>query len=1046
MRILTSKYWHNFKKTIVDSTGKKKVVRNGKKFEELVQKILDLEYGPNHWKPTGKSWDGSRDFEWKTSRSYKWAECKNYEKTISLNVLSNTLIMALIDFADEILIFSYSKIKKPVLKKLVQFADISQKKVKVYADESLEEIILNYLDELKSDFFPSANFTDFELKYLMPYISCQIISDPIVAYTTNADMGLIEKSPYEINFDSILCLSIFICNRSCKKIPIKIKLDWFNKDFIELTPMKQSLLDFFLEPNATIVKKIYFKALLYNPVLCLPAVSIFCNLEKKIFKFGTVKCSWVGECFLQGSSYKKILNTFETKVLNTPFFSAINLYGTSGVGKSRLLVECENIALGYGFRVIRFKTNLWHKKENNINKIIIEFICGLYDIPDIEEFFDKSLEEELSGIYKVLFLMQKQKINQNYLEDIIKMISKRLMETHCFISIDNIQYYPTPFISFINLIIENLLISNKHCKSRIAISFNTDYIYQQDKCVSLWEFLRSNKDRIVNEIITGFSTIGETKLFLNQLLHNSDTEMEHAWKIVHASNKNPFYVQAYLKWLETEQIITPQKDGYKVLPSKQEAFKEKMNSVPNDINSILEKRWEYFIENHDEIHSLKILAVVHIFTDLDDNLIKKFSLCKKQVNELYKFHFLTIHDNPETFYTFEHDLTEKFFSKKYALLCKYAFYIGEAPQDIDYIWYNMLNAIINNINRNNFPNSFILDNEPPHKIGYEIYTLWISHAVNKMDSILALENDLENITKVCAIAREAYGTDAAITLYKYIINKVNSAFTDYKANMNWAWVIISYSNLLYERNLYDEAILMIKDLLKYWPEEKISSYNVSIYAYLYNRLHVYTRAKKTQITDETLIWLEKSESMYGLECIVEKDSDEIKFINLIDRGYCNYGHCATQTLILLFWNEACTIYEKGNIPSKRMNYLYAKMQVQLFQMDLTGAQKTIREGLNAIELKEQNTYYFLYFKQRFLLCKAACLLMDKKFNKDELDELFEQIEDYNCILKSRISYSVQWLKSIHYWYQKQFVNAFICIQSALEFLYLNQKKLFEIYI
>lgn len=113
MRILVSKYWTAFKKTIINKDGKKKTVKDGKKFEELVKNILDLEYGKNRWQDTGETWDGSRDFEWRTPDSYKWAECKNYSSNISLNVISNTLIMAMIDFADEILIFSYSKIKEP---------------------------------------------------------------------------------------------------------------------------------------------------------------------------------------------------------------------------------------------------------------------------------------------------------------------------------------------------------------------------------------------------------------------------------------------------------------------------------------------------------------------------------------------------------------------------------------------------------------------------------------------------------------------------------------------------------------------------------------------------------------------------------------------------------------------------------------------------------------------------------------------------------------------------------------------------------------------
>lgn len=1046
MRVLTSKYWNNFKKTKVDKSGKKKRVRDGKKFEELVQRILDLEYGPNRWKPTGESWDGSRDFEWRTSHSYKWAECKNYENRISLNVLSNTLIMAMIDFADEILIFSYSKIKQPVLKKILQFADVSEKKIKIYADESLEEIILHYFSDLQSDFFPSACSMGFNLEHLQPYISCQIIPDPIVAYTMNSDLGIMEKSPSIINFDTTLCLSIFICNRTYQKTAIDIRIEWEKKDFYILNSRMKDYTKFYLEANATTVKKIYFKVQKFNPNLHFPTVHIFCDSKEKIFSFGRVKCSWIGDCTLQGSSYRKIVDNFKTRVLNPPFFYALNIYGTSGVGKTRLLSECENIALGYGFRVIRFNTNFQNKKDYNVNNIIMEFICGLYDIPNIEDFFSDASEKKLTGIYEILSFIKKENISQKYINNtVLPVVIQKLRETHCYISIDNIQYYPAIFISFLHLIVEELLITNKHCKSRIGISFNTDYIYQQEKCVSLWNLLRSNKDRIINEKVSGFATKGETKLFLNQLLRNSDIDPEQAQAIISASNKNPFYVKTYLKWLETECIITPQKDEYVIPPSNSEIFNEKMHRIPDGIYSILEERWNYFLESHDETKNLEILGIIHIFQFLNNELIQSFSLSKKDINELCKFHFLITQRDTEIIYTFEHDLTEKFLVEKYTILCKYAFCKKEILQDINNIWYKVLYAIINNTKEKNSYNSLILEEELPHKIGYEIYMLWTSQTVKKMNSIPDLESNLEYITKICSLTREIYGTDAAINLYKYVVEKVHSEFSDYQANSNWAWGMVAYCNLLYERNFYKEAISVMKNLLKYWPDKKITPQNVLVYAYIYNRLHVYTRALNAQITRETLIWLEKAESTQELKETIEETLDEIKFLNLIDRGYCNYDCISSKENIVTAWTEACNIYEKGKIPTKKMNYLFAKMQIQLFQFDLSGAQLTIKKGLDVIELKEQGAYYFLYFKQRFLLCQIVQLLLSEQFRQNEIDDLFNQIEDYNYILKSRISYSVQWLKSIYYSLKRQFMDAFLCIQSAQEHLYANKKKTFQKY-
>ena len=255
MHILTSKYWNHFKKTIVIK-DKNKIVKDGRKFENLIKTILDLEYGHGRWKETSETWDGSRDFEWKEPDYYRWAECKNYETSISLNVISNTLVMALVDFADEILLFSYSKIKRPVINKLIQYADISHKVLRIYADESLETIILKHMPQLKDQFFPEFDLTEYNLNF-QPYVSCNIVSDPVLAYTINYDDGNIPKKPNEINFPSTLCLSVFIINWTDEKKTFKLDIDWSKCEHcFEMLDSNKTII-FELNPNSTINKKIY---------------------------------------------------------------------------------------------------------------------------------------------------------------------------------------------------------------------------------------------------------------------------------------------------------------------------------------------------------------------------------------------------------------------------------------------------------------------------------------------------------------------------------------------------------------------------------------------------------------------------------------------------------------------------------------------------------------------------------------------------------------------------------------------------------------------
>ena len=153
------------------------------------------------------------------------------------------------------------------------------------------------------------------------------------------------------------------------------------------------------------------------------------------------------------------------------------------------------------------------------------------------------------------------------------------MQTKCYISFDNLQYYPNQFIIFLNDVVENLLLTNQHCKSRMGFSFNTDYIYNQDECMDFYSYLVSNKNRLQNVKLEGFSTNGEARVFFNQLLPNANIDTIYIDKIMDTANKNPFYIKSYLEQLEIEGILV-RRDDYYVIPSyKYSEFKKKLSLI-----------------------------------------------------------------------------------------------------------------------------------------------------------------------------------------------------------------------------------------------------------------------------------------------------------------------------------------------------------------------------------------------------------------------------------------------------------------------------------
>ena len=71
MRILISKYWKNFKKTIIGKDGKKKIVKDGKKFEELIKQ----EFRKQRIEPIFDRFYKSDEFEQGSGISYLQDHC-----------------------------------------------------------------------------------------------------------------------------------------------------------------------------------------------------------------------------------------------------------------------------------------------------------------------------------------------------------------------------------------------------------------------------------------------------------------------------------------------------------------------------------------------------------------------------------------------------------------------------------------------------------------------------------------------------------------------------------------------------------------------------------------------------------------------------------------------------------------------------------------------------------------------------------------------------------------------------------------------------------
>ena len=117
MRHLTPEHWKRFE-----------LPPKGILFEDLVEAILPSIHAGT-WVRTDRSWDRARDFVLKLDDERLCAECKMYHERLSLQVLSKTLVMAIVDDFSRILFFSYSALNANTLMHLTQFQGQTGRKI-----------------------------------------------------------------------------------------------------------------------------------------------------------------------------------------------------------------------------------------------------------------------------------------------------------------------------------------------------------------------------------------------------------------------------------------------------------------------------------------------------------------------------------------------------------------------------------------------------------------------------------------------------------------------------------------------------------------------------------------------------------------------------------------------------------------------------------------------------------------------------------------------------------------------------------------------------
>lgn len=1033
-------------------------------FEKLVENLLIAEYGKAVFQGTRASWDGSKDFYYYSHQNKYWAECKNYTSSIDLKVLASTLVMAQLSEIDTILYYSYSAINVNTKAKLLLSASRKGKNVYFYDDTVLEQKIFQYWDCIGEIYFPEFSKEDISFENLEHNIESKCL-----LYGTPLDLGaaIAEYEVKHLTLFKMFEMDICIINRtqSNNKINFGFKKLAQLKAQFDVYPEYQfrSKTEIILGPYEGKVIRLWLVPLKENCTLpnpCINGKSI--GLPKNV-EFKALQSRRNSR--LIGKSYDQILTIFKKNVLSDNVKLKICVfYGNSGTGKSKLFQECLNSSKISGYDIVEFGNLNNSKSLLSTQDFIQKLLVAIYSISlDMLEEIIKEIKFQgnndlfikkqpeyhmLADVFSVTDTVTMQKWINQYID----LIVVKLAKCKFLIAIDNVQFLDNEIIDLLDFICTKL-INIKPCNTKFLFTFNVDYIKKDSKASQFLSQYTSDDSLTCAEHITGFKSSQECYEFLQEsfsigeVFQRNDIEY-----IVKNLNRNPFYLEQMIYWLQEKQVLESREGSYKI--SDHIAFDKLIRNIPNTVYKILLERWNYYQKNYkSEIEKVTILfSAIHLYNELTKREIDELKISWEIITELESMGFITIEDTLyHTSVSFQHDLIDNFFAKIYPSFSKQAI-----------TYENKMNIVLRCSDTRNFmgklysdENNCLLTNSQISEIlsvhvdgrlCYEFYLLVFEKILDNFEHNYSDNKTMciNNIYQAMVFIHDILGN--------YVMEKNTDKLLYKLKNIHGLFDCIEYGKLLlYISEAYDsmgkyqEAVRLIKDYLDNafgkQIEKSLSIEQQKIISQIYNRLHVYYRHQVATPLENKDIMDYLNKSSY----IANNIQDAVmQYVNYSDRGYLYYdlplsdnNHNKT----ILYWEKACNIYEKGNAEAKYINYLRKKTQLSLLEGDSEKAVHAAERGLEEIDISPY-AYQQTFFKWWFYHALAeAYLLCYKNENAEAIEKSLERANFYSDLLTSNKRFYYLQLKSVYMYYLKRYDNAIELNNEAIKLVESSNYKL-----
>lgn len=1053
-RIIEKKYWSQFVQTeCKDSTSENndrkiaKAKNDGQKFEDLVEDLLNLEYGNITWKRTKTTHDGNKDFRGEYEEETLWVECKNYKTRIDLKTLAATLVMAEIQDANSIFFFCYSEINNSTKTKLNSFAVSTKKNIFFFDGIVLDQLILKYKEVILPKYFPEL-YEDIKDKQLLPVIQnptalCYVEKSPFFNGIADFDMQTLPELQ-NLKFGEVIGIHIIIINNNLEEsIKCSIELAFSEGEhFFEVLNKKGEKCGRLLYDNIELLagatKRTTFYLRLQSRMSKVTLPKIVCKCGKKriaTFTFSVIDTLQTRQTALLGSNYVAKKEYLCKACMNQKKLSVIYIYGSSGTGKSRMVAECSMEFVANGYRILKLGNS--GQSQHSTYTMLKELIFSLYGFNDelIEYVVQNSFEElenyregasrEVLKIIKVIY------DNRHSLSQIksseYTAIYEKMAKGNYFVVVDDIQNWDDYAVSFLKDFYIYALNMQRKCNVVIAIVANTDVLYNQRTIEFLAELESQNADydkNIYSYNVTGFENANQSYMFLKEILGIED-DFEAVEELTTFSQK-PKYITEVANYLLDKKAI--ELVANKVIIADKEFLRMSLRTLPKSLNSLLSKRWFLYLKefaSKDDDYK-KIISCI-LFLGNIETCNSPFGLKhQKEIESLYHYGFLDKVDFQDNTYVFEHDAIKFFFQEYYKDWFETAI-SHLSDSDANLLKANCLEYICTLFNAKNITlkdYNCYTDLDIPDDIKYKI---------NKHILVSILEygtNDVFTIVQdIFLSTREQFGEKKVEILYELFERTYD--FNSGRLNSNeYCTIMMAYAENQLKLKSIEKSVKLYDRILATTNKSPFAESEYLI-AQIYNRFFVCGR-----VGGSIQQYLEKWK--LSMKLALEKGFWDVYIENYFDRAHSFFLDANSISKAISLLKHGCSKYLTYQPNGLKGQYLYRCIQLSFLQKDYVTLKNTIWKYEEAI-LNDSEIEFKLYFRIQFLIFKIMfCLLKQSVYTNFEMENLLEQLNMFQTMQNSQQLYRYFYLSAKYYSQRGDWEKAYLLYQKTFDNLEQNQ--------